>query len=78
MIDLGIKFPSEARQALDRARRCQAMTPTERFRALDDLAAFAEAVLASGENRDLRRALSDHLDLEEMEILADIQRRGHV
>jgi len=78
MIDLGIKFPSEARQALDNACEYGNMPVSRRYEMVLALATFAYGTMKSGGRFAERMEIHDRQAQEEMRALLDVQRRGHV
>ena len=78
MNSLPIKFPTESENAAQWARHYRKMAVSERFDELLDLIAFADAAIEGRPDRKKRLALYRRQEREEMRLLAEIQRRGHV
>jgi hypothetical protein len=64
-MDLPVKFPSETEVILEDVARCRALTPAERFRALQDLLNAGDLILQKSPNAAWAKRYA-----EEQEVLA--------
>jgi hypothetical protein len=78
MIDLTSIFGSQARQALDNARRYEGMPIERRLREIGMLSRLAQSMLQTGPEQELRRELAQRMKRAELLAITEVGRTGHV
>lgn len=78
MIDLTSIYGSQARQAIENARRYEGKSIECRLREIDALSRLAQSMLQTGPEQELRRELAERMKRAELFAITEVGRTGHV